>query len=331
MRFMRPLGELAAVAPVPSTQHAAKAEVMADRLPAGEQRTIHNAELRVIFGVSRITAHQREEIVRAIEQAGLEVLSGRTAQPLVVRNPATQSRRATAVTATEKPWFKRKRTWAIAAVLLFVLVAALGSEPDSSDKRTAPLADDTTTHAAPATSTDTTPTTAGPTRADLDGMVKADRYADALAAAAQLGSDDESYVTRRIANRLARRTMAALTRGDRSRARFLVLRSEDYPSTSLSRQARGAYRRARVRADARFCSSSEKVAYRDTAAIKPGCADYAADRQAAVVAREQREAAEAAPVVEAPSTDPADTSGPSTTNWCGKRDGDGDGIYCEGE
>ena len=24
-------------------------------------------------------------------------------------------------------------------------------------------------------------------------------------------------------------------------------------------------------------------------------------------------------------------SGPSTTNWCGKRDGDGDGIYCEGE
>jgi micrococcal nuclease len=27
----------------------------------------------------------------------------------------------------------------------------------------------------------------------------------------------------------------------------------------------------------------------------------------------------------------SDTSGPSTTNWCGKRDGDGDGIYCEGE
>ena len=25
----------------------------------------------------------------------------------------------------------------------------------------------------------------------------------------------------------------------------------------------------------------------------------------------------------------ADTSGPSTTNYCGKRDGDGDGIYCE--
>jgi len=23
-------------------------------------------------------------------------------------------------------------------------------------------------------------------------------------------------------------------------------------------------------------------------------------------------------------------SGPSTFNWCGKRDGDGDGIYCEG-
>ncbi len=312
------------------TQHAANAQAMADRLPAGQQRTIHNSELRVIFGVSRITAHQRTEIVRAIEAAGLEVVSGATTQPLVVRNPAARGARA-ATASGETSWFKRKRTWAVAAVLFFVLAAALGSDPESPDDSTTQAAADTSTQAAPAGSTQTTPASTGPTPADLKAMVEDDRYAEALAAAARLGSDDERRVARRIANRLARRTMAALTDGERSRARFLVIRSEDYPSTSLSRQARSSYRRAQARADARFCSSREKVAYRDTGVIRSGCAVYVADRRAAAAASEAREAAEAAPPPVAPRNDPPSASGPSTTNWCGKRDGDGDGIYCEGE
>ena len=171
-------------------------------------------------------------------------------------------------------------------------------------------------------------------------MVDDDLYAEALAAAAVLGDDDESYIARRIANRLARRTMNALRGGDRSRARFLVLKAREYPSTSLSRQARGAYRQAQVRADGRFCSATEKSSYRDTGLIKAGCADYVATRQAAVAAREQRAAAKRAaddaeraaaeaPSIDAPGADAPDTSGPSTFNWCGKRDGDGDGIYCE--
>lgn len=298
-------------------QYAAQAQDVADRLSPGKERGLHNSELRAIFGHKRITAAKREEIVRALEQAGLEVVSGETTQPLIVRKPAAQGARA--AVASDRPWFKRKRSWAIAAVLFFVLVAALPSDPDSPEENASQQGSVTATQTTPtdaAVATETTPAEAGPTRSEIEEMVDDDLYAEALAAAALLSSDDENYIARRIANRLARRAMFALNSGDRSRARFLVIKSRDYPSTYLSRQASGAVEQAQARA-------------------KAAAAARRAEAQARAAAREAeeraaREAEDAAPT-DLPDVGAPDTSGPSTTNWCGKRDGDGDGIYCEGE
>lgn len=295
-----------------STRYAQQAQAEADRLSPGKERRLQNSELRAIFGVSRITAAQRAEIVRALEQAGLEVISGATTQPLIVRNPAAQDTRA--AVAKDRPWFKRKRTWAIAAILFFVLVAALPSDPDSPDENASRSAGDTARQTTPTTTTETTPTPAGPTRAEIGDMVDDDHYAEAIAAAALLGNDEESWIARRIANRLARRTMFALSSGDRSRARFLLTKAEDYPSTSMSRKASSAYRLAQARA------SSRAAARR---------AEAARIAQAKAAREEAKRAAEAVPDV--PDVSAPDASGPSSTNWCGKRDGDGDGIYCEGE
>lgn len=297
---------------MPASQYFTQARALANDLGPGKERRLQNSELREIFGVPRITALQREEIVRALEQAGLEVVSGATSQPLIVRNAAAEGARA--AVAGSRPWFKRKRTWAIAAVMFFVLMAALGSEDNASEQ-----AAEITTQTAPidatvTSETETTPAQAAPTRSDIEDMVEDDLYAEALAAAALLGEDDENYIARRIANRLARRTMFALDQGDRSRARFLVIKSRDYPSTRMSEQARSAYESAQAAAKAE-------------AAARRAEAERVAQEEAAREAAQR--AAEAVPDYEAPGPSAPEASGPSTTNWCGKRDGDGDGIYCE--
>jgi hypothetical protein len=106
----------------------------------------------------------------------------------------------------------------------------------------------------------------------------------------------------KISRRLAYRATDALRSGDRTRARFLLDRVGDYGSTPESTNAWGRYEAAQQRA---------------------------AERRAA--ARQQRqEQAVPAPSLAPESVPAPDTSGgPSTTNWCGKRDGDGDGVYCE--
>lgn len=299
---------------MPSSPYEAEARDIADRLPAGNQRTLHNPELRVIFGVSRITAAQRDEISRALEHAGLEVISGATTQPLVIRNPTAEGSRRAART-DERPWFERKRTWAIAVLLFILLGAALGSgDPDSDESASSPVGE-TATQTTPAAATQTTPTPTSPTRAELEDMVDADRYADALSAAARLGDGDESYIGRRIANRLARRTMYALSTGDRSRARFLVTKADAYPSTTLSLDASTAYEAAQARASARAAARRAEA--------QRILAEQAAREEAERVADEMPDIPD--------QSVPDSPSGPSSTNWCGKRDGDGDGIYCEGE
>ena len=288
-----------------------QAQALAARMTkAGRKHTLANAQLREIFGVSRVTAAQRQAIVGALEEAGIEVVSGATSEPMVVRKRADQS------VAAPRPWFKRKRVWAIAGVLFFGFLVAVSPDPDAPDETAsnqAGQAPTQTTSGEATVATETTPAETGPTRADLENMVDDDVYAEALAAAALLGEDDESYIARRIANRLARRTMFALAKGDRSRARFLVAKSEDYPSTSMSRDASGAYQAAQARASARTAArrvEAQRVAQEDAA-------------------REEAERAiESAPDIPDASV-PDSPSGPSTTNWCGKRDGDGDGIYCE--
>lgn len=291
---------------MPVNPYTAQAQDLAARLPPTRQRTIDNTELRVIFGVSRVTSLQRDEIVRALQQAGLEVVSGALGPPLVVRNPAVE--RVAADRA--RPWFKLKRTWALAGVLLFLLIGVLGSESDPASE---------TSQQANRTATDTTTTTTpgltadAPTRSELAAMIDGDRYSEAVAGGALLGSDEARYVARRIANRLARRVMSALDRGDRSRARFLVARFQDYPSTAMSQAATTAYEAARTRARARAAARRAEA----QRIIQEAAAREAAERAA--------ESPDDVPDVGVPDV----PSGPSTTNWCGKRDGDGDGIYCE--
>jgi hypothetical protein len=307
---------------MPPSQFANQAKALAERMAAGREQTLDNAQLRAIFDVSRITSFQREAIVRALRGAGLQILSGTKTEPLVVRKSAAQTTpptKAVSTRSSERPWFKRKRTWAIAGVLFFLIVGALGSATDSSQEATPRDAvDDTATETVPAeravggATTDATTSEAGPTRSEVEDMVDADLYAEARAAAALLGNDDASYIARRIANRLARRTMFALDGGDRSRARFLVIKSRGYPLTNLSREASGAYYAAQARAKARAAAQRAEAAR---------MAQAQADRE------EAQRAIEAVPDVPEPSAPKA--SGPSTSNWCGKRDGDGDGIYCE--
>jgi hypothetical protein len=307
---------------MPPSQFSNQAKALADRLAAGREQTLDNAQLRTIFGVSRITAVQREAIVRAVRDAGLQILSGTKTEPLVVRKSAAETARPTKTAptrASERPWFRRKRTWAIAGVLFFLVIGTLGSATDSSDKTASRnAADDTATETVPTeradagAATGTSKSEARPTRSEVENMVDDDLYAEALAAAALLGNDDKSYIARRIANRLAHRAMFALDSGDRSRAGFLVLKSRDYPLTNLSRQASGAYYAAQARAKARAAAQRAE----------------AERMEKAQAAREEAErAAEAIPDV--PQSSAPDASGPSTSNWCGKRDGDGDGIYCE--
>jgi hypothetical protein len=324
---------------MPRSSFSAPARALAARLSSGTQHTLDNAALRTIFGVSRVTAVQRQAIVRAIKRADLEIVSGAKTEPLVVRKHALQNTADTEPVvvrehaiqytpgptraAVDRPWFKRKRVWVFAAVLFFVLVGVVGSAFDSVDDTQPQDAAVTATQTVPAeaavagTATETTTSPAArSTRSDAEDMVDDDLYAEALTAAALLGNDDESYIARRIANRLARRTLFALDGGDRSRARFLLRKSQDYPTTSMSRQASAAYEAAQARAKVR------------TAARK-AVAEQRAAREAEQRAASQAEQRAADAVPDAPDATAPDASGPSTNNWCGKRDGDGDGIYCE--
>jgi hypothetical protein len=110
----------------------------------------------------------------------------------------------------------------------------------------------------------------------------------------------------KISRRLAYRAINALRSGDRSRARYLLNRADDYTST---RQSAAAW--------ARYGAAQQRAARRSAAA-----------RQ-----RPQEEATPAPSLPPEPLPTLATSSGPSTTNWCGKRDGDGDGDgdgdYCE--
>ena len=71
--------------------------------------------------------------------------------------------------------------------------------------------------------------------------VDAGRYRRALAAAQPLGTAIESEIRERIANRVARRALAALRDGSRVDARALLRQADRYPSTNLTRAARIAY------------------------------------------------------------------------------------------
>lgn len=220
------------------------------------------------------------------------------------------------LTPARSPW-----TTALAVVALAVAVlAGCGSDDESSADDAAATATATTSTE---TQTTTTATTPAQTIQDAQEKIDEDDYAEALAIAAVLTAAEANAIRRRISNRIARRVRYALSIGDRSRARRLVLQGNKYPATSASRQARAQYRTARERA-------AEQARQR-RAAAEARRQQRAAKRAAARERERQRQAApppSAEPSVpsgtcsEIPQTDfPVPPGDP--------RDRDGDGIACE--
>jgi hypothetical protein len=137
---------------------------------------------------------------------------------------------------TERPWWQ----WAIGAFVVFVIVSVIFGD-DSAKKS--------------ATTTVTVTQAARPAQADADETITdartvadADDYAKAVAIAVKLGSDAELAIRHRIANRIARRALAAVQAGNRGRAKTLLARADRFPTTALTRQARSSYRAAKARA-----------------------------------------------------------------------------------
>lgn len=89
-----------------------------------------------------------------------------------------------------------------------------------------------------------------------------------------------------------------------------------------------ARRRQEERKAARVAAATSRKA-REARRAARAAARRQARRDRAAQRRRQREAEQDVPSSGGGGGDGGDTSGPSTNNWCGKRDGDGDGIYCE--
>jgi hypothetical protein len=294
---------------------------LAQDLAPGEHH-LSNEQLRDIYGVSRITAKARRNIAEDLRRSGLEVLSDPSHEPLLVRKSV---QRGAAVQRPGKPpWWRRR--WAIAlgvVALLFMIVGAISDNESKSQAQGAeePAAAVSTTETQPA---ETVPVEPVATVADATQAVEDQDYAGALAIAAAISADDRHRIGHAISRHLAKRVRASLRRGDRSQAKRLLAEARDYPSTAGLRNARASYSAAKARAGYR--AEQRRIAREAAraAAAERRAAERAAEEAAAAAA-----VAAAAPSVD--SYDAPDTSGGSSTNWCGKRDGDGDGIYCEGE
>ena len=271
-----------------------------------------------------MTTKARSKVAAELRTAGLQILSDPASEPLVVRKLAparAPQQRRTPGPRVARAWWRRP--WAIAVgalVLLFLIVGALSSGDPSAPSESAQAAQES-----PAVSTSEPTATPAPTEppqtiSDARAAVRDDDYAAALLIAAALGRDDERGIERRIARRLAYRVQRALSIGDRAHASQLLRKARAYPRTSEIGRAAKALDAAQARAAARRKAQAIARAQHR--------ARVQARRIARAEARRRAQAAESAPAV--PAAPEAPTSGPSTTNWCGKRDGDGDGIYCEG-
>lgn len=283
---------------------------LANDLPPGTHH-LYNDQLRAHFGLSRVTAKARREIAYELQRLGLEVLSDPEHEPLVVRRTVRAAAGARG-RGPRTPWWKRR--WAIAAgavLLLLMIAGALGDgEPTrGGDPEGTPRA-----QAAPAD--EAPPSEPAPaTLEDAAVLVDAADYRAALDVAATLGDEERDRVRRKISRHLAKRARAALRSGSRATARRLLRRSSGFPSTPEAAAARADLEAA----DARAAYRAEQRRIRRAAA-----------REAARAAAAERAAAEEAAAAAAEEYDaPAVDAGGSSTNWCGKRDGDGDGIYCE--
>jgi hypothetical protein len=258
--------------------------------------------------------------------------------------PVARSRPVHARAKPGKPWHKRKRVWAIAAFLLLALIGALTDDPKGTDTQKAALEGTPTPTSTPSLTPTPTPDPAVVRQeaiARADDAVSQGRYKTAIAAVIVLDDDHllDGY-KRRIALRLLKRARVSLRSKSYKAAIAYAQRARSFHATrdakavmATAKTLLAEQRRAAALArDMRTCDSGEKQTVRAGGGTPYGCTAFAnklaADR-AARAARQAARAAEEAAAIDAP--DYSDGSSGGVGNWCGAtRDGDGDGIWCEG-
>ena len=124
--------------------------------------------------------------------------------------------------------------------MAFVILGAIFGEDETENQGVSTV---TVTQPAQPAETETTSEPVE-TMADAREAADDDRYAEAIAIASALGSSEEANIRRRIANRIARRVQAALSDLNLDRAKRLIARAGEFPTTTLTRQARSSYRAA---------------------------------------------------------------------------------------
>jgi hypothetical protein len=175
-----------------------------------------------------------------------------------------------------RPWWQ----WVLAGLLCLVVLSAIFGGGD--DQPAGDRGDGTATVPFGASAAPPEPEPVEPARTIADARAAADagRYEEAVEIATMLGGGATGAVRRRIANRIARRTLAAVAAGDTSRARFLLGQARRYPATARSRRARASYRAARERvrlrrvaAQARRRQAERRAAAERAAAERPADCD----------------------------------------------------------
>jgi hypothetical protein len=237
----------------------------------------------------------------------------------------------------ERPWHARKRVWALAALVIVGLIATLGnSDSQPAAGATAPARSTPTATPSPTATPDPAAERASAI-ATADQDLRNDHYAAALAAIAVI--DDPVLMdryNRRIAWRLVKRARQSLHLHSNKHAISLASESRRYhrlpQATAIISTSNDRIAAARHARDLATCDAAEKQTVRRDASVPAGCtmfaSDLAARRAAEAAERAAREAAAAVPDEPDYSDDSSDGG---TGNWCGAtRDGDGDGIWCEG-
>jgi len=302
------------------------------------RRSFDNAALRQHYGVSRVTVNIRTAIAASFEREGFDVLSDPASEPLVVRRrqvaappaatgSAPASRRADlAPGAVQKPWYRRKRYWIPAALVLLLFGISALSDPPAEQSATAPPPTTSTEAAPPATTGETTPTEPVQTYVDAEQAVEDDDYGQAVLIAAALGESERNRIRRTISRRLAGRVRAAVRRGDRSAARRLLARAEDYPRTSQLTTARASLAAATDRASARRRAREVAAEQAITQRSAERAAEEAAE-EAAEVQSQELEGDDYSDVVNCSDTSATDF--PTPAGDPNGLDRDGDGVACE--
>jgi len=202
--------------------------------------------------------------------------------------------------------------WATVASLVFAAtIAGCGDEESSNGTEAGSTTNATTTQ------TETTTTEATGTLADAQEAVDGGNYASAITIATGLGATEANAIRRRISNRLARRVLSAVRKGDRSAAKRLLAQADRYPTTSPLREARERY----------------KAAQADAAAQRAAARQKRRDNAAAARARKEAQQMPEPSTPSAPSTPGGTCSDTPQTDFPvppgDPRDRDGDGIACE--